>query len=67
MNPIQLLANLRRNTPEMQAALSRDTTECYLEQLRKFEPPKSSKAPDEILRAFDIIKRDFDEYHGGAE
>lgn len=60
MNPIQLLANLRRNTPEMQAALSKDTTECYLDQLRQFDHPKSDRDASAILAAFN-------EYHGGAE
>lgn len=63
MNPIQLLANLRRLTPEAQRWLSRDnngTTDAYRDYLKQFDHPKSDRDPAEILAAFD-------EYHGGAE
>jgi hypothetical protein len=63
MNPIQLLANLRRMSPEAQRWLSRDnngTTDAYTEHLKQFDHPKSDRDPAEILASFD-------EYHGGAE
>lgn len=63
MNPIQMLSNLRRMSPDAQRWLSRANNgmkDAYQEHLKQFDHPKSDRDPAEILAAFD-------EYHGGAE
>lgn len=79
MNPIQLLANLRRLTPEAQRWLSRDnngTTDAYQEHLQsvaigtfeEYHAEAMMAAMDDAwLHGVGVLDVPFDEYHGGAE
>lgn len=63
LNPIQMIADRVRMSPDAQRWLSRannGTTDAYQEHLKQFDHPKSDRDPAEILATFD-------EYHGGAE
>lgn len=79
MNPIQLLANLRRLTPEAQRWLSRTnngTTDAYQEHLQsvaigtfeEYHAEAMMAAMDDAwLHGVGVLDVPFDEYHGGAE